>query len=62
MTIKKTVVINKEDINILLKAAKILEAVSSEDTCWAAWNVRDFVKEKPSSRWDINIEWEKGEN
>ena len=60
MKIKKTVTIDKTDINTLLAAANILEALSNKSVCWTADQIRDFIKEKPSSRWDINIEWEKG--
>ena len=60
MKIKKTVTIDKTDINTLLVAANILEVLSNKSVCWTADQIRDFIKEKPSSRWDINIEWEKG--
>lgn len=62
MKIKTTVTIDKTDINTLLAAANILEVLSNKSVCWTADQIRDFIKEKPSSRWDINIEWKKEEN
>lgn len=58
MIIKKTVVIEKNDIKILLNAARILEMLSDKSVCWTADQIREFVVGRPSNRFDIKIEWE----
>lgn len=56
MKIKKTVTLSKDDVKILLNASVILRAVN--DVCWTPDNILEFVQKKPSSKWDVSIEWE----
>lgn len=61
MKVKKIVTIEKEDFVCLVKAANILESLSSDSLCWTANRIREFAIERNLDNVDeryIEVEWD----